>query len=65
MPTIQVIRDQREPNVVQLFVTGADVSAASIGGATQSTWWLPTDVARRLHEDLGAKLFPIVRGGEA
>jgi len=65
MPTIQVIRDQRDPNTVQLFATGVDASVACLGGTTQATLWLPADVARRLHEDLGAKLFPIVRGGEA
>ena len=65
MSTIQVIADSREPNTVQLFATGMDASVACLGGLAQATWWLPVDLARRLHEDLGAKLFPIVRGGEA
>jgi hypothetical protein len=65
MSTIQVIADSREPGTLQLFATGMDASVACLGGTTQATLWIPTDVARRLHEDLGAKLFPIVRGGEA
>jgi hypothetical protein len=56
MPIVQVIVSEREPGVVQLFVTGADVSAACIAGGSQSTWWLPTADARRLHRDLGDKL---------
>jgi hypothetical protein len=63
MPTIQVIRDQRDPNTVQLFATAIDAAVASIAGSIQSTWWLPVDVARQLCYDLGAKLLPTVEGG--
>ena len=56
MPTIQVIRDQREPHQVQLFATQIDAAVACLGGATQSTWWLPVDVARKLHTYLGLTL---------
>jgi hypothetical protein len=62
MPTIQVIRDQRDPNVVQLFATGVDASVACLGGIAQATWWLPVEVARRLHTELGDKL---TEGGES
>jgi hypothetical protein len=56
MPTIQVIRDQRDPNTVQLFATAIDAAVASIAGSTQSTWWLPVADARKLHTYLGLTL---------
>ena len=65
MSTISVITPPSEPGVVQLYAVGLDASVACLSGTAQATLWLPADVARRLHEDLGAKLFPIVRGGEA
>jgi hypothetical protein len=63
MPSIQVIRDQREPNTVQLFATQIDAAVACFGGATQSTWWLPVDTARKLHAYLGLTLG--TEGGES
>jgi hypothetical protein len=56
MPTIQVIRDQREPTVVQLFATNIDAYVAYRGGVAQSTWWLPVEDARKLHTYLGLTL---------
>lgn len=64
MQSVQVIADEREPAVVQLFATGMDASVACLSGLTQATWWLPVDVARTLFHDLGAKLLPTVEGGE-
>ena len=62
MSTIQVIADSREPGTIQLFATGMDASVACLGGLAQATWWLPVDVARRLHTELGDKLN--TEGGE-
>jgi hypothetical protein len=56
MASVQVIRSEREPGVVQLFVTGADVSAAYIAGTSQATWWLSTEEARQLRQQLTDKL---------
>jgi hypothetical protein len=33
-----------------------DASVACLGGVAQAMWWLPVDVARRLHVELGDKL---------
>jgi hypothetical protein len=62
MSTIQVIADSREPGTIQLFATGCDASVACLGGLAQATWWLPVDVARRLHTELRDKLN--TEGGE-
>jgi hypothetical protein len=56
--TIQVIADSREPGTIQLFATGMDASVACLGGVAQATWWLPVDVAHRLHAALSEKLAP-------
>jgi hypothetical protein len=56
MSTIQVIADSREPGTIQLFATGMDASVACLGGRAQATLWIPTDVARRLHAELGDRL---------
>ena len=65
MSSIQVITSKTEPGTYQVYAIGFDASVACLSGTTQATLWLPADDARRLHEDLGAKLFPIVRGGES
>jgi hypothetical protein len=56
MQSIQLIVDQREPGQVQVFSTGVDASVASLGGLSQATVWLPLDLARQLHRELGVKL---------
>lgn len=65
MASITVIVPKHDPGTYQIYAVGYDASVASLHGIAQATLWIPADVARRLHEDLGAKLFPIVRGGEA
>jgi hypothetical protein len=61
--TISVITPPSEPDVVQLYAVGIDVSAAYVAGVSQATWWLSTEAARQLCYDLGAKLLPTVEGG--
>jgi hypothetical protein len=56
MSSIQLIIDQREPGQVQVFATRVDASVASLGGISQATLWLPTDLARRLRRDLVERL---------
>jgi hypothetical protein len=34
-----------------------------VAGVSQATWWLSTQEARQLCNDLGAKLLPTVEGG--
>jgi hypothetical protein len=62
MSTISVITPPSEPDVIQLYAVGLDVSAAYVAGVSQATWWL-TEAARQLCHDLGAKLLPTVEGG--
>jgi hypothetical protein len=48
--------ERASPARSSLFATGMDASVACLGGVAQATWWLPVDVARRLHVELGDKL---------
>jgi hypothetical protein len=54
--SIGVIINEREPGMVQLFAQGIDGSFAAVTGSTTATWWLPVEVARRMHQALGQKL---------
>src|SRR4030095_7663661 len=63
MSTISVITPPSEPDVVQLYAVGLDVSAAYVAGVSQATWWLSTQEARQLCHNRGANLLPTVEGG--
>jgi hypothetical protein len=56
MSTIEVITSEREPGQVQVFATEVDAAVASLGGISQATLWLPTDLAGRPRRDLLERL---------